>query len=207
MHGQNQVNEYEVDITQNMRDRALAFAAKIKLDDNQFRRLLPEQLRNHTSENILKILKLEIQRTYVGKLGELAFLKLLYEKGIECDTTGMFQIYEGQRNTDSYDFRTGDGKTVDVKTGFRSNHTRLLVNMEQFRNLPKDYYVAVRLNAVDVAGNDALIVWDSVETATIKGYAERTYLAGIQEKSFGEGLAKHMSYSALPAVDRLISMF
>ena len=45
---------------------------------------------------------------------------------------------------DSYDFRTLQNRTVDVKTGFSSFHTRLLVNTEQFDGTPKDYYVAVK---------------------------------------------------------------
>ncbi len=206
-HNNYRVTEYEIDITQDMRNRALAFATKIKIDDNQFSRLLPKDLRNHASKNIIKILKLEIQRTYVGKLGEIAFLELLCEKGIHCDTSDMFEIYEGQENTDSFDFITLTGDTVDVKTGFRNNHSRLLINIQQFNNLPKTYYVGVKLNATDVVGDDKLILWDSVETAVIKGYAERKFLNRVAERNFGEGPAKHLKYSQLMPIDRLIALF
>ena len=63
---------------------------------------------------------------------------LLRERGINLSSDEMFQIYEGQANTDDFDFITSDGRSVDIKTGFRSNHTRLLVNMQQFNRIPKD---------------------------------------------------------------------
>lgn len=47
----------------------------------------------------------------------------------------MLEVYEGQDNVDPYDFMTLRGHSVDVKTGFRNIHTRLLVNVEQFYNL------------------------------------------------------------------------
>ena len=205
-HGDYPVNEYEVDVTQAMRDQALAFAAKIKLGNNQFSRLLPATL-ERTPDNILRILKLEIQRTYVGKLGELVLLSFLTENGIDCDTGEMFTIYDGQENTDSYDFMTNSGLSVDVKTGFRSNHTRLLVNRDQFERNPKELYVGVKLNGQDIPGDDKLIDWDSVQTAVIKGYAEKTYLERVQYRDFGEGLAKGLTYNRLMGIERLLSYF
>ena len=69
------VGIYEVGVDYNMRNDALQFAKDIILSDNQFSRLLPENIRN--SNNVSLQQKLEIQRTYIGKLGELVFLKLL----------------------------------------------------------------------------------------------------------------------------------
>lgn len=206
-HGRYQVNEYEIEIDQAMRDKALAFAAKIKLDGNQYSRLLPANLREVTPDNIVRMLKLEIQRTYVGKLGELAFLSLLREEGKECETADMFAIYEGQENTDSFDFVANNRMRIDIKTGFRSNHSKLLINMEQFTNHPKDYYVGVKLNGEDEPGDDKLISWDSIQTATIKGYAEKNYFDNRPERDFGEGLAKYIEYDRLLGIDRLLRMF
>ncbi len=190
-----------------MRDAALAFAAKIKLDDDQFSRLLPPGLRRLTPENLLVRLKLEVQRTYAGKLGELAFLALLRDRGIECDTTGLFEVYPGQENTDSFDFALPSGESIDVKTGFRSNHRRLLVNEQQLANIPKDYYVAVKLSAQDAPGDGKLILWDSVESATVKGYAQRGYLERLRSISYGEARAKGVEYDRLMGIDRLLSLF
>ena len=208
------INEYEVEINQEMRDRALSFACKIKIDDNQYDRLIPREYQSMPTDTEIDIrtkerlfLKYTIQRTYVGKLGELAFLVLLNEREIECNVAGMFEIYDGQENTDSFDFMTANRKRVDVKTGFRSNHSRLLVNRQQFEGDPKDFYVAVKLNGRDVPGDDRLIVWDSVETATIKGYAERTFLERLKYVNFGEGPAKSRSYNQLLGIDRLLARF
>lgn len=193
-HGNVQVSEYEVDITEEMRSRALSFAREIIGGDNQYTRLAGS--RNQ---------QIAIQRTYVGKLGELAFLELLHDKGIECDAAGMFEIYEGQENTDSYDFITADRETVDIKTGYMSNHTRLMVNMEQLRNLPKDYYVAIKLNATENGRNS--IVLDSIRTARIMGYASYDDLNNVQAINFGEGSAKALKYTQLTGIDSLISKF
>ena len=208
------LNEYEVEISQEMRDKALSFACKIKLDNNQYDRLIPREYRTMPSDNEETIrnkerlfLKYTIQRTYVGKLGELAFLALLNEKGIDCKTDGMFDIFEGQANTDRFDFVTSYDEKIDIKTGFRENHSRLLVNREQFEGDPKQYYVGVKLNAVDVVGDDRLIEWDSVETAVIKGYADRDYLQGLDYTDFGEGPAKAKAYNYLMGIDLLLKRF
>lgn len=42
----------------------------------------------------------------------------------------MFIIYEGQDKVDSFDFITPTEETIDVKTGFRTIHQKLLVNLE-----------------------------------------------------------------------------
>lgn len=197
---------YTVEVTEGMRAQALDFAKKIILTDNQYSRLLPENIR--TSGDVDLQQKIEIQRTYIGKLGEIAFTQFLREKGITVNTDGMFEIYEGQDNVDSFDFVTRRGQTVDVKTGFRRIHTRLLVNIEQFDRIPKDYYVAVKLNAVDVNPQDKLVDWDSITTATIYGYAEHGFMQRAAEiRDFGEGPARWLLYDRLMGIDRLVREF
>ena len=197
---------YFVDITDNMKVNALDFATKIIRSDNQYSRLLPIEV--WESKDVDKQQKLEIQRTYAGKLAELAFADLLKEKGKEFDDADMFTIYEGQENVDEFDFITKDDKKVDVKAGFRDIHKRLLVNVEQFDNIPKDYYVGIKLNGVDVDSKEKIIDLNSITEATIYGYAEYAYMLNhAQCRDFGEGLARYLSYSQLLGVDRLIEMF
>ena len=62
---------YEVDIDANMRRYVLQFAKYILLSDNQYSSLLPENIRN--SNNVSMQQKIEIQITYMGKLGEIVF--------------------------------------------------------------------------------------------------------------------------------------
>ncbi len=189
-----------------MKALALDFAKNIILTDNQYSRLLPENVKN--SHDVSLQQKIEIQRTYMGKLGELAFAKFLDEKGKQVDIRGMFQIYEGQTNVDNFDFRTRNGMSVDIKTGFRNIHRRLLVNVEQFENLPKDYYVAVKLNAKDVNSQDKLVDWDDITEAYIQGYAQYTYLnEHPQIQDFGEGPAHWLMYDQLMGIDRLLPLF
>ena len=57
----------------------------------------------------------------------------------------MFDIYEGQANIDEFDFVTLDRRTIDIKTAVFSNHTRLVVPLDQLLNIPKDFYVGIKL--------------------------------------------------------------
>lgn len=195
---------YRIDIDSDMRQTALKFAKDIILSGNQYSRLLPEQVRNSNDVSMQK--KIEIQRTYIGKLGELVFVKFLEESGKAVNTDGMLEVYEGQDNVDPYDFMTLRGHSVDVKTGFRNIHTRLLVNVEQFYNIPKDYYAAVKIEAADTDSGQKLVDWESINQASILGYAERNYMEGhAQVRDFGEGDAKWLFYNKLLGIDSLLN--
>lgn len=197
---------YTVDVTTDMKRQALDFATKIICTDNQYTRLLPENVR-HSNDIDMKH-KIEIQRTYIGKLGELAFVRFLNEKGICVNCDGMLVVYEGQNHVDSFDFLTKDNHTVDVKTGFRDIHKRLLVNVEQFNNNSKDYYAAIKLNAVDEDKKNTLVDWDSITIAKVVGYAEYEFMYHHAEiHDFGEGKARWLSYDRLLGIDRLVKMF
>ena len=205
--GNYNITIYDIDITENMRHRCLQFAKDIVLTGNQYSRLLPTQIRE--SGNITVQQKIEVQRTYVGKLGELVFLTFLQIKGKEVNTDGMFDIFVGQDNVDGYDFITKEKKTVDIKTGFRNIHSRLLVNCDQFENIPKDYYVAVKLNAKDVDPQLTLVNWDDITIGTIVGYSDYNYLSSQHDnvKNFGEGDAKYIDYNRTLGIDKLIREF
>ena len=204
--GRYDVGIYEVGIDDKMRKDALKFAKDIILSDNQFPRLLPGNIRNSNDVSLQQ--KIEIQRTYIGKLGELVFLKLLESKCKNVNTHSMFEIYEGQDNVDTFDFETMGGDSVDVKSGFRTIHTRLLVNIEQFNNSPKNYYVGVKLDAQDTNSEQKLVDWNNITTATVKGYAEYSFMEKYAEvRDFGEGPARWLPYNKLLGIDRLINMF
>ncbi len=204
--GKYKITYYSVDITETMKEKALAFAKDIILTDNQYSRLLPSQVRE--SNDVTLQNKIEIQRTYMGKLGELVFLKYLTENGRSVSTEGMFEVYEGQENVDHFDFITKSGHTVDVKTGFRQIHRRLLVNTDQFDGIPKDYYVAVKIDAIDVDGEQKLVDWEHISTATIWGYAEHSYMQrSAKVANFGEGPARWLYYNRLLGIDKLLEEF
>lgn len=201
-----QVNIYRLDVTPDMKERALDFATRIIRTNNQYSRLLPIQVWQSNDLELRQ--RIEIQRTYVGKLGEMAFLELLCFHGKNVNTDGMFEIYEGQENVDEFDFRTRNNNSVDVKAGFRTIHSRLLINIEQFDRIPKDYYVGVWFNGVDVDEKNKIIDLDSITEGIIHGYAEHQYLlnnAGIND--FGEGPARNIPYNRLMGIDRLVGMF
>lgn len=197
---------YTISVSEEMKRAALDFAQRIITTDNQYSRLLPASIRRSRDADMQQ--KVEIQRTYMGKLGELVFLHFLEENHKQVRTDGMFDVFAGQANVDSFDFQTADGRSVDVKTGFCANHQRLLVNIEQFNNIPKDFYVAVKIDAVDVDPVYKLVDWERISTAKIVGYAEYSYMqahAGIG--NFGEGNARFLFYDRLLGIDRLLSLF
>jgi len=109
------------------------------------------------------------------------------------------------RSTVIFDVRS---LSIDIKTGFREIHRRLLVNTEQFYNIPKDFYIAVKVDAIDVDPRKKLVDWNNVSTVKIIGYADYAYMnryAGISD--FGEGSAKWLFYNRLMGIDKLLSMF
>lgn len=204
--GKYNIYVYDIDITENMRMKCLKFAKDIILTDNQFSRLLPEEIRE--SGDVTLKQKIEVQRTYIGKLGELVFLTLLQIRRKKVNTDGMFDIFVGQNNVDGYDFITKDNKTVDVKTGFREIHKRLLVNCDQFNNIPKDFYVAVKLNAKDTDPQLTLVNWNDITLGTIIGYSDYEYLNNnARVRDFGEGPAKYLEYNRMLGIDKLIREF
>lgn len=199
------INSYIVDVTEEMKKQALDFADTIVKTNNQYSRLLPEHIREQQKIEIEQ--KIEIQRNFVGKLGEVAFLKLLESFAKNVNTDKMFEVFEGQTNVDNFDFVTLKGKTVDVKTGYRDCHKRLLVNKEQFENIPKDYYVGVKLNAVDVDKCNKLVDLNSITKAKIEGYVEYRFLANQEYIDFGEGPAKPIFYNQLMGINKLLKEF
>ncbi|MCM1101111.1 MAG: hypothetical protein NC398_06975 [Acetatifactor muris] len=206
MRGGYEVTYYTVDIDDAMKAQAMDFARKLILTDNQYSRLLPKEVREGGDQNVKA--QIEIQRTYMGKLGELAFVRLLRESGRAVDVGDMFTIYEGQTHVDAFDFKTATGHSVDVKTGFRDIHKRLLVNVEQFDRIPKDYYVGVKVYALDRDPELTLVDWNQITKADIFGYAEHAYMKNYAEiRDFGEGPARWLYYNRLLGIDRLIAEF
>ncbi len=183
-----------IDVTPDMRQQALGFAENIILGNNQFDRL----------PNTVAV---RIQRTCVGKLGELVFAQALLDRGGNVDFEPMFAIFEGQNNVDGFDFETNNNQTVDIKTGFRANHQRLMVNVQQL-NDPKDYYVGIKLNAQDDNPRESIVDLDSINTATIYGYATHNTLVNTnQPQYFGEGDAYWLRYSDLRDINELLGHF
>ena len=201
--GQYIVNCYELDITPLMKKIALDFSTQIIENNDQFDRLLPQNAVNIDDQTLIRI-----QRTYMGKLGELAFADFLLEKRKQFSTKGMFQIYPGENNVDDFDFVDSMGHTIDVKTGFRSCHHLLAINLQQFDNIPKDYYVAVLLNATDTNADLTLVDLNSVTTAKILGYADYEFLReNANTRNLGEGLCRIREYRNLLGIDRLLNSF
>ena len=126
----------------------------------------------------------QIVRTYVGKLAEYVFLHFLHSNEIQYDIGDMFKIYEGEENTDSYDFITPDGATIDIKTASLPYHSRIMVPISQF-HLKKDFYVGIKLNFK----TDKIQPMD-IDSCRIYGYIERLILKKQPTEFFGEANCK-----------------
>lgn len=87
------------------------------------------------------------RKMYEGKLGEKLVKHLFIQSGISFQ-----EDKSPHTEADRYDFILPDGKTVDVKTRTQPFHTRTLEMVEQFRKVPKDLYISVRLFPDKISG-------------------------------------------------------
>lgn len=136
----------------------------------------------------------EVERIFVGKLGEVALAKFLKARGKKTvGNEDMFTVWTGATNVDAQDFLTADGKLIDVKSAHQHFHSRILVPADQFQNQPKDFYVGIRIHV------------DKKE-AEIIGYAERADLLSNGVKDYGKGPAYAVNLKALRPIEELIEM-
>lgn len=87
-----------INITQEMRNIAYEFSTNIIMQNNQFDRMHPANVRDINERNTIRI-----NRTYVGKLAEVCFNEYLKANGIFVNIDDMFLIFEGQENVKDYD--------------------------------------------------------------------------------------------------------
>lgn len=172
-----------------MREKSLNFAKELIDTNNQYNRL-----KNST--------KKRVERTFVGKLAEMAFLKHLHNIGIIYEDKGMFEIYDGQKNVDSFDFKTIYDETIDIKSASKPFHQRIMVPIDQFESISKDYYVGVKLNTK--LKNDFIKI-NSIHTADIYGYCSYDELEKRITKNFGEYKCKAINLDELEDINDLLT--
>lgn len=180
-----------VQITSEMRDRCLNFSEKIIDGNDQFNRL------NNT-------VPIRIERTFVGKLAELVFLEYLNLNGLNIEENDMFEVYEGQTAVDNADFFTSNRDTIDVKCASKPFHQKIMVPIDQFENIPKDYYVGIKLNSR--LANDNTIIIDSITEGKIYGFCTYNDLANSPTGNFGEGPCKYRNLNMLYPIEKLLAL-
>ena len=179
------------------------FANKIITERNQYDRMIKHGLSNEDKTLY------RIKRTFAGKLGEIAFFRYLEFLGINTGNfETMFEVFEGETNVDKFDFTTADGLTVDVKTAVFYNHKRLVVPNDQFVNMPKDFYVGVKLDVPDTITdyNDNFLA-NSIVSAYICGYTDYKTLENIRVSNLGEFPCRAIPLTELKDIKFLIEMF
>lgn len=181
----------EIKVTMKQKQRCYNFAKEIIEGNNQFNRFAQSNLT-------------QINRTYIGKLAELIFFDYIKSLGIKINEGDMFKIYEGQKNVDAYDFVLPNNKTIDIKTASLPFHKRIMIPIDQFISLKKDYYVGIRLNFSAI---DKKIEPFSIETAIIYGYTTRKILEKKQTSNFGEGNCKAIELTELKDINYIINLF
>ncbi len=182
-----------IDIKPEMKSNCLDFSAKIIFGNNQYNRL-PTTLDKR------------IERTFVGKLAELSFLYFLRANGINYPEGDMFQIFEGEKNVDGYDFLTNHDETIDIKCASKPFHKRIMVPIDQFENIPKDYYIGVKLDSV-IENSTRLINVNSINKAIIYGYCTYNDLLDVESQNFGEGLCKAKRLDNLRNINFILEKF
>lgn len=171
--------------------RCLKFSKSIINSSNQYNRF------NKTTRT-------QIERTYIGKLAELMFLRYLHLNDINYDEGDMFEIFEGQQNTDCYDFITKDGLTVDIKTASKPFHSRIMVPIDQLK-VKKDIYVGIKLNFHSLKSNSINPM--NINECKIFGFIEYANLISGPTRNFGEGPCKFMHLNKLQPIQTLLKLF
>lgn len=179
---------------------AYNFSRAIILQENQYNRMQPGYTTDRQTLTTIRIM-----RTFVGKLGELVFLEFLHQRNIYPDVSELFRIYEGQENVDPFDFVTNESETIDIKTAVFPNHIRLLVPIDQINNMPKNYYVGVKLNGMNKDNKYENINRNSIKSATLYGYCTYEDLLKSKTINLGEFDCKSVKLQDLKKIDELIS--
>jgi len=119
-----------VKITEKQRDECVQYAHDLVRSGKQFNRYgQPEYI--------------QVNRTALGKMGEVAFYNLLINSGIESDYKKLLTI---RSHADSFDFLMPNGRyKIDIKT-IKSYHKYLLVPKDQ---TPKDIYICIKMSGLD----------------------------------------------------------
>ncbi len=151
------------------------------------------------------------ERIYVGKLGELAFGRYLSELGFPQDTSSMFEVYPGTLNVDAFDFSLpGTDEVIDIKTAYKPYHSRILVPSGpngQWDQMPKDYYVGVKLLGI-LSANGSVNMSDKLNVRSqIAGYAPRLHRLWQGPTDFGEGSCMWIRLRDLLPIRDLLSKF
>jgi hypothetical protein len=167
---------------------------KIHLDQSEIDKCkkFAEEVTKETYNRFNQSDTIRAKRIFIGKVGEIAFLKLLKENGISPDVSDMFKIFPGIKNVDGTDFLTNNNKKIDIKTAYESFHSRLLVPYDQFEDgRAKDYYVGVKIFLEE-------------KIAEIWGFCTKEVLNEQGKKDFGEGLAYWESLNKLRDIKELL---
>jgi hypothetical protein len=115
-----------VKITEKQKDDCIKYATELIESGKQLNRY------NQSKE-------IQIERTALGKMGEVAFYNLLTKSGIESDYKKILTILP---YADSFDFLMPNGNyKIDIKT-IKSNHKYLLVPKQQTK---KDIYICIKM--------------------------------------------------------------
>lgn len=189
-------------ITDEMIDKAYDFSEKIIKSNNQYSRMMQTGITNSADKD-----KIRINRTFVGKLGELCFFEFLKAKGVYVDIDGMFDIFEGQTNVDEYDLKLPNGKTIEIKSAVFKNHNNLVVPIDQFNNMPKSFYVGVKFECPLQGNNYMFIEKNTFKKATIEGFCTYDDLAKNKTINLGEFDCKARRFEYLTDIQKLVDMF
>lgn len=191
-----------ISTTKEMIDACLDFSTNIINQTNQFDRMSP----SYATANIDLKNKIRIMRTFVGKLGELCFSVFLSENNIKHDVSKMFEIFEGETNVDELDFLTRDSGSIDIKTAVFSNHIRLVVPLDQFKSMPKDFYVGIKLNVESQENKYDTLDPYSIKSATIYGFCYYSELLNEPTINLGEYPCKTILLNKLHPIKTLLML-
>jgi hypothetical protein len=169
-----------IDINDLMMKEAMGFAKRKR--PTSFPRL------NETKEQ-------QLERLYVGKLGELVGQEAMKTAGIPHECPGKLEVVDQMGYRDAADCviypGTENKKTVDFKTAWKPYHTRILIPTDMFIAQRKDLYIGTKVHLIQ-------------RVARVFGYQTRQYVSDTHTvEDFGEGPAYWVYLSELRSLDEL----
>jgi len=166
---------------------------KIKDNDIEQCKIFANKVVDQTYNRFKKDLIERKKRIFYGKIGEVIFYNYLISLGKKLDNSEMFKVFQGEQNVDSFDFKTLEGKTIDIKTAYQSFHNRIIIPEDQYENNnPKDFYVGVK-------------VFFKEKIAKIYGFTSGKNLLLNTKQNFGEGNAYWEYLDTLSNIKNLVS--
>jgi hypothetical protein len=157
------------------------------------RSFMDEYVQGGYGKNVLGVSDAEFYHFIrIGKLCEIVFTDYLNTKQIAIDNSGMLEACADEFKHGADFILTKTNQEVDIKSGNKPFHFRLLVREDQFKAHIHDVYIGAK--------------WVSDEKIEVHGYVTGDDLKHIIPANFGTGLCRYIKLNEMKPIDRFVDL-